>query len=93
MVENIDSEEARRKRLKVITKEILALTKELESLVISGVFSPVIEIGDKVVITNNHRGLQGSKGTVISKTKARLQVKLDSGLHIYRAKTNVRKIE
>jgi preprotein translocase subunit YajC len=88
-----NSEQARIKRLKEIPKEILALTTELEALLISGVFSPIIEVGDRVTITNSHRGLQGSKGQVVSITKARVQVKLDSGRYIYRAKNNVQKSE
>jgi preprotein translocase subunit YajC len=93
MSDTVDPDEARIKRLKEIPKEIQALTKELEALLISGVFSPAIKIGDRVIITNNHRGLQGSKGAVVSITKARIQVKLDSGRYIYRAKNNVRKVE
>ena len=93
MNSNISDEERRKKRLKEIPNEIVALIKELEALLITGVFSTVPEIGDRVIITNNHRGLQGSKGEVVSVTKARLQVKLDNGRYVYRAKTNVQKIE
>ena len=83
----------RKKRLKQIPREIEALTKELEALLLREVFSevkPSHKIGDKVVLTNNHRGLGGSTGTISGITKARFRIDLDDGKIIYRAKNNVK---
>jgi len=85
--------ESKQKRLIEISKEIEALTKELQSLLIRGVIdsSTTINVGDKITIKNNYRGLQGKAGTVVAITKARFRIKLDDGTHIYKAKDNVTK--
>jgi transcription antitermination factor NusG len=52
-----------------------------------------IKEGDKVEITNNHRGLQGARGTVISVTPKQVSLQLETNKNIvYRSKTNVRRI-
>jgi RNase P/RNase MRP subunit p29 len=82
------------KRLQEISKELTTLIKEIESLILDEVIDcSIIQIGDRIVIENNHRGLQGCQGTVVGATKARFRVKLDDGKYIYRSKTNVKKIE
>lgn len=83
--------ECKQKRLVETSKEIEALTKELQSLILAGVFdnSTTIDIGDKITIKDNYRGLKGRAGTVIAVTKARFKVRLDDGTYIYKAKDNV----
>jgi preprotein translocase subunit YajC len=89
----MSNSEHRRNRLKQIPKEIEALTKELESLLLQEVSTNTnssLKIGDRVVLTNNHRGLNGSTGTISAVTKARFKITLDDGKTIYRAKDNVK---
>jgi hypothetical protein len=83
----------RQKRIKEITtRAIAALTQELESLAIQGVFTPIVNIGDEVVIKNNHLGLRGSTGIVVGETKTRYKVRLvATGAVIHRAKDNEEK--
>jgi len=85
--------DSRRKRLKQIPREIEALTKELKALILKEVFTgiePSRKIGDKVVLTNNHRGLAGRTGTISGITKARFRIDLEDGQVVYRAKDNVK---
>ena len=87
------SSEYRKKRLEQIPKEIEALTQELEALLLQEVFTNTgnsLKIGDRVMLTNNHRGLGGSTGTISGITKARFKIDLDDRRTIYRAKDNVR---
>jgi transcription antitermination factor NusG len=52
-----------------------------------------IKEGDKVEITNNHKGLKGARGTVISVTPKQVALQLEVNKNIvYRSKTNVRRI-
>lgn len=82
-------------RIKQITKEIPDLTKELEELLIQDETSSSIEIyaGDRVVITNNHKGLRDARGTVTNVTKKQACIKLESGCIVQRAKKNLRQLK
>ena len=90
----------RQRRIKEISREIAALSRELEGLILQqdkeAAPQPSIQeltIGDRIEITNNHRGLKGTKGTIVKVTDAQFQIKLDSnGSLVYRTKTNVRKL-
>jgi preprotein translocase subunit YajC len=90
---------ARQRRIKEISREIAALSKELEGLLLQQDTQEVpqatiqeLAIGDRIEITNNHRGLKGTKGVIVKVTDAQYQIKLDhNGSYIYRTKTNVRR--
>ena len=89
----------RQNRIKEISKEISALTQELERLLVQEesesesetATTAKIQVGDRVIITNNHLGLCGSEGTVVRVTHKQYQGKLDSGSFINRRKENVMK--
>lgn len=90
------SREDRRRRIQEIPIHIKALAEELERLILQGVLderedNSVIIIGDKIIIKNNHLGLQGSSGTVVAETRTKYRIRLENGSHIYRAKKNVEK--
>jgi hypothetical protein len=94
MTTDLLSREEKRRRLLQIPRHIDALVKELEQLVLDGVLDDLaqpIVIGDKIVIRNNHRGLQGATGTVIAETRTKYRIRLHNGSHVYRGKNNVEK--
>lgn len=87
------------RRLIEITREIEELTLEMNALLKNDgckrnktqhSVRPVV--GDRVVITNNHKSLQGSKGYIIRSTAKQYTINLDNGNVINRAKTNVKLI-
>ena len=56
--------------------------------------TPVIEVGDSIVITNRYGGLRGRTGRVIRATQRQVVVRLDeSGRLVTKRKTSVRVIE
>jgi hypothetical protein len=89
-----ESRSKRQSRIKQISKDILELTTELNSLLLEENTEgdqgaqDFVE-GEEVVITNTHKGLQGKEGTIVSVSKQQVSIKLHTGPIVRRAKNNV----
>lgn len=82
----------RQLRIRELSQEITNLTKELDDLLIQELTDTTeadLNIGDIVLITNNHRGLQGTRGKIVKLSRKQATVKLQNGTVIQRAKRNL----
>ena len=52
----------------------------------------ILEVGDRVIVTNRYRGLQGTRGTIVSLSNAQATVKPDNGANFRKYKQNLRRI-
>mmetsp|Transcript_14399 Transcript_14399/g.27059 ORF Transcript_14399/g.27059 Transcript_14399/m.27059 type:complete len:93 (-) Transcript_14399:1217-1495(-) len=80
---------SRFQRINEISKEILALTEELNTLLLQDQASdPVFpRQGDPVILTSQN--LYGAKAQIIGVTEKRFVLRLEDGRIVYRAKHNV----
>jgi hypothetical protein len=86
---------ARQARIKYLTQQIASLTKELDNLVIEELdqgTTTELQLGDTVIITNNHRGLQGKQAVIVKISNKQVTLRLQGGEIVQRSKNNVRKI-
>jgi hypothetical protein len=77
--------------IKELSQEIASLTKELDDLLIQELAETTksgFKIGDTMLITNNHHGLQGSEGTIVKLSRNQATVKLQDGTIIQRVQSN-----
>ena len=52
----------------------------------------ILEVGDRVIVTNRYRGLQGTRGTIVSLSNAQATVKPDNGANFRKYKQNLCRI-
>jgi hypothetical protein len=86
----------RRARIKHLSQQIAALTKELDALLLEKLDNDTestVKVADKVVITNNYRGLQGRQGIVTKVTNKQATITLDDGTTVQRSKNNIKKVK
>jgi transcription antitermination factor NusG len=87
----MSSTNSHQKRIKQISQEIAALSKELEDLLIQEATEETedLKVGTTVRIINNHGGLQGKEGTVIKVSNKQATVQIHNGPIVQRAKRNL----
>ena len=90
--------QARRIEIERLSQQIEELSTRLNQLILDEHredTEPDLAVGDRIEITNNHRGLRGTRGTIVSVTRQQVRIQVDgreNGRPVTRKKSNVRRI-